>query len=161
MLVNLCCDKLIENNLSFGTGLNVLKGDDLATNSIGKSSVLMLIDFCFGGNDFINLCSDVIEEVGDLNVTFTFNFNKEPHCFLRNTYEPNKVIYINDFSELTLNDFTDFYILSIISQVMHHHLETLLTLSLAFGVKVITIRRSHLILNLKIYMVLYFHLCFD
>ncbi|EGR0940484.1 DUF2326 domain-containing protein [Vibrio cholerae] len=108
MLVNLCCDKLIENNLSFGTGLNVLKGDDLATNSIGKSSVLMLIDFCFGGNDFINLCSDVIEEVGDLNVTFTFNFNKELHCFLRNTYEPNKVIYINDFSELTLNDFTDF-----------------------------------------------------
>ncbi|OUJ39133.1 flagellar protein FlgN [Vibrio parahaemolyticus] len=108
MLVSLYCDKLIEKELSFESGLNVLKGDDSATNSIGKSSVLMLIDFCFGGNDFITLCSDVVEKVGDLSVLCTFKFNEEHHYFSRSTNEPNKVIYVNDFSEWTLSKFTEF-----------------------------------------------------
>ena len=35
-------------------GLNSILGDDVSTNSIGKSTLLMIIDFVFGGNTFIS-----------------------------------------------------------------------------------------------------------
>ena len=70
MLKKIICDKFIENEIVFHNGLNVVLGDDIASNSIGKTTLLMIIDFIFGGNDYINKNKDVIENLGH----HTFNF---------------------------------------------------------------------------------------
>jgi hypothetical protein len=52
-----------------------------------------LIDFSFGGEDFISKCKDVIEQVGHVTVDFTFKFSDDDFTFTRSTYEPLKVIF--------------------------------------------------------------------
>lgn len=47
MLVEVRCDKFREKSIKFHKGLNVVLGDEKATNSIGKSSLLMVLDFIF------------------------------------------------------------------------------------------------------------------
>ena len=54
MLKEIKCDKFIEPIIEFNNGLNSILGDDISTNSIGKSTFLMIIDFVCGGNTFIN-----------------------------------------------------------------------------------------------------------
>jgi uncharacterized protein YydD (DUF2326 family) len=39
--------------VSFHSGLNVVQGDANAANSIGKSTMLMVVDFAFGGKDLL------------------------------------------------------------------------------------------------------------
>ena len=56
MLVEVQCDKFIKNGqirepIRFHTGLNAVLGDDNGSNSIGKSTFLMILDFVFGGSD--------------------------------------------------------------------------------------------------------------
>ena len=53
MLRELECDKFQTGKIIFFEGLNVVLGDPKGANSIGKSSMLMSIDFCMGGDDFI------------------------------------------------------------------------------------------------------------
>lgn len=53
MLKSIFCEKFYNKTLNFTKGLNTVVGDDLATNSIGKSTLLMLIDFVMGGSDFL------------------------------------------------------------------------------------------------------------
>ena len=58
MLVEVQCDKFIEKGkkreaIQFHPGLNVVLGDDNGSNSIGKSTFLMILDFVFGGSDYI------------------------------------------------------------------------------------------------------------
>ncbi|HCD1094140.1 TPA: hypothetical protein JD652_RS02760 [Proteus mirabilis] len=96
MLKKIYCEKLIRKELNFKKGLNAILGPKNGANSIGKSSVLMLIDFVFGGDDFITLCKDVISKIGHLNVYFTFEFNGNLYHFTRNTETYNSVIFIND-----------------------------------------------------------------
>ncbi len=40
--------------IQFHEGLNVVIGDSNRSNSIGKSTMLMIIDFVFGGTDYIH-----------------------------------------------------------------------------------------------------------
>lgn len=54
MLKRIKCDKFRTPIVEFYDGLNVIAGDSKAANSIGKSTMLMIIDFVFGGN----CCSD-------------------------------------------------------------------------------------------------------
>lgn len=49
MLVEIRCDKFKKKVITFHKGLNVVLGDNKGTNSIGKSTLLMVIDFIFGG----------------------------------------------------------------------------------------------------------------
>ncbi|EMT6385317.1 hypothetical protein WMR60_003913 [Providencia rettgeri] len=96
MLKNIYCEKLIRKKLTFQKGLNTILGPKNGANSIGKSSVLMLIDFVFGGDDFITLCKDVISQIGHINVYFTFKFDDHSYHFSRNTETYNSVIFKND-----------------------------------------------------------------
>lgn len=85
MLKTILCDKIPLAPLHFSTGLNVLVGDDAGENSIGKSSVLLLIDFVFGGDDFIRIASEVVRNVGHVEVLFCLEFDKTEHWFRRST----------------------------------------------------------------------------
>lgn len=98
MLIEIMCDKFIDHNIprgriKFHKGLNIVMGDEVGTNSIGKSTFLMIIDFIFGGEDYINKLSDVKEEIGDHRIYFTFEFNDERYYFSRSTNkeECNKI----------------------------------------------------------------------
>ena len=95
MLVEINCDKFREKSLFFKEGLNVVLGDEKATNSIGKSTLLMVIDFVFGGNSFIKFNTDVVKELGHHDYRFAFVFDKQQYYFKRGTYRPD-LVYICD-----------------------------------------------------------------
>ncbi|CAK1756362.1 DUF2326 domain-containing protein [Vibrio crassostreae] len=107
MLKSISCEKLVETTLTFKTGLNSVVGADDAHNSIGKSSVLMLIDFVFGGNDFPSKCDDVIKNVKDFDVGFVFEFDK-PYTFIRNTGTSDSVYHVEDYNILTIDEYRKF-----------------------------------------------------
>lgn len=107
MLKSIKCESLIKNTLKFSHGLNAVIGADDAHNSIGKSSILMLIDFVFSGDDFPHKCDDVINNVGDLSVYFTFEFDKS-YSFIRNTKSPEVVISLDSDKVLTIDEFRNF-----------------------------------------------------
>ncbi len=90
MLHEIRCDKFIDNGIirpsvKFHDGLNVVLGDKKATNSIGKSTFLLIIDFAFGGDDYPEKATDVIRNVGEHVIQFAFLFNSELFYFSRST----------------------------------------------------------------------------
>lgn len=107
MLKELRCAQLTKKKLEFNSGLNVLTGPDDGTNSIGKSSVLMLLDFAFAGDDFIKLCSDVIDNVGIVTIEMDFVFGDETYSFSRSTNDPRVVSFLSEDGapEKTLDEY--------------------------------------------------------
>lgn len=89
MLVELKCDKFREQSIKFHKSLNVVLGDDEATNSIGKSSLLMVLDFVFGGDSLIEHNHDIVDELGHHYYYFEFQFNEIRHYFKRGTNTPD------------------------------------------------------------------------
>ena len=108
MLKSLSCEKLIKTPLTFKEGLNAVVGADDAYNSIGKSSILMLLDFAFGGSDFPYNCDDVIRNIGHLEVSIEFEFEKNKHVFFRNTGHPEVVFCVSKLAYISLKEFNDF-----------------------------------------------------
>ncbi len=95
MLVEIRCEKFSEKVISFREGLNVVIGDEKATNSIGKSSALMIIDFVFGGNSLLEHNSDIVEELGEHDYFFQFNFGNNLYYFRRGTYKQDLIYKCN------------------------------------------------------------------
>lgn len=110
MLKELRCAQLIERKLEFNSGLNVLTGPDDGANSIGKSSILMLLDFAFAGDDFIKLCSDVIDNVGIVTIEMDFVFDGSKYSFSRSTNDPKAVSFLSEGESLekSLDEYRNF-----------------------------------------------------
>lgn len=92
MLVKIQCDKFIKHGeirkpIQFHAGLNTVIGDDNGSNSVGKSTFLMILDFVFGGKDYVNKCLDVQENVGEHAINFTFEFDGKPYHFSRSNVD--------------------------------------------------------------------------
>lgn len=85
MLAEIRCEKFNQKVIFFHSGLNVVLGDDKATNSIGKTTLLMIIDFVFGGNTYISNGTDIMENIGSHEFKFRFDFAKENLYFIRDT----------------------------------------------------------------------------
>jgi hypothetical protein len=96
MLIEIRSNVLRQKRIEFHAGLNVVIGDANATNSIGKSTALMLVDFVFGGNSFIELNKDAVVELDHHSYEFCFEFNSVRYYFRRNTVAPNNVIICNN-----------------------------------------------------------------
>src|SRR5690606_19000084 len=96
----------------FHQGLNVVLGDDNATNSIGKSTLLMLVDFVFGGSTLLEWNRDIVAELGQHHYDFAFEFNDELHRFRRETITPETVYTCdreyNVLSAMPLDEFNAF-----------------------------------------------------
>lgn len=112
MLTEVRCEKFREKSISFHSGLNVVLGDSVATNSIGKSTLLMVLDFVYGGESFLDHNKDVVAELGDHDYYFSFKFDGVDHYFRRGTFEPD-LVYICDkeFNEqdpISIEDYTAF-----------------------------------------------------
>lgn len=112
MLREIRCDKFRKGVINFHPGLNVVLGDDNATNSIGKSTLLMLVDFVFGGSTFLEWNKDVVDELGHHHYDFAFEFDGNLHRFRRETITP-ETVYICDpeynvLSAIHLDEFNVF-----------------------------------------------------
>lgn len=97
MLVEIQCNKFkkdgqVREPIRFHEGLNAVLGDDNGSNSIGKSTFLMILDFVFGGTDYVKRCTDVQENVKNHTINFAFEFDREKYYFSRNTGEYNKIV---------------------------------------------------------------------
>lgn len=99
-----------EGVIDFHKGLNVVLGDNKGSNSIGKSTLLMIVDFVFGGNTYISHNSDVVANLGHHEFGFTFKFNKTEYHFVRGTENPDVVYESNNkyekLNEIKVDDFT-------------------------------------------------------
>lgn len=76
--------------IKFGTSLNIVLGSSSGSNSIGKSTFLLIVDFAFGGEQY-GKCRDVIENVGPHTIDFCFEFGQRLHHFSRSPVEVNRV----------------------------------------------------------------------
>lgn len=93
MLKMIHCNKFNQQKILFKKGLNSVVGDDIATNSIGKTNLLMIIDFVFGGNDYLDKNSDTVDNLGHHQFNYSFEFDNEIFYFSRDTKNPN-VIFV-------------------------------------------------------------------
>ena len=65
MLKKIQCDEFktfegkIRPPIEFHNGLNAVIGNESGTNSVGKSTFLMILDFVFGGEDYIRKSREV------------------------------------------------------------------------------------------------------
>ena len=101
MLKKIRCEKFRKKELFFHKGLNTIVGDDLGKNSLGKTSLLMIIDFIFGGKDYITVNSDTVEQLGHHEFLFSFEFNNKSYNFIRNTEIPDEVVFCdNNFQKI-------------------------------------------------------------
>ena len=99
MLYEIWCDRFrtggkdgqIRPPIRFHAGLNAVLGTQTRSNSIGKSTFLMIIDYVFGGIDYLD--SDAHIFVGEHEIYFTFRFRDTMHRFCRKTIEKD-VVYL-------------------------------------------------------------------
>jgi hypothetical protein len=95
MLLEIRCSVFRTGFVEFRLGLNVVLGDDNATNSIGKSTLLMIVDFVLGGSTLLSHNADLVTELGHHDYHYAFRFGEEIYRFKRGTHEPT-VIYVCD-----------------------------------------------------------------
>ncbi|WP_273850063.1 DUF2326 domain-containing protein [Guptibacillus spartinae] len=111
MLVRIKSAIFAEDKIEFHQGLNVVLGDNKGSNSIGKSTLLMMIDFIYGGNTYQNHNSDVITHLGHHDFGFTFKFDNYEYHFVRGTENPDIVYKSNEKYEklykMKVNDYTN------------------------------------------------------
>lgn len=125
MLYEIYCDKFAtkkdgqlipRGRIRLREGLNTVLGDKAAQNSIGKSTFLLIVDFCFGGNDYVNpkICK-AKEKLHSHTINFAFKFGDRINYFCRCTKTPSEVGICNFNYEIqktqTLKEFKN-YLLS-------------------------------------------------
>ena len=122
MLYEIYCDLFGEKKegkfiprgrIRFKPGLNTILGDKRAENSIGKSTFLLVVDFCFGGGDYLNSDStknDVVGFVGNHTINFAFKFGDRIEYFARKTINPDEIVPCDETYQaandpMTIEDF--------------------------------------------------------
>ena len=122
MLYEIECDKFAKKvndqlvprgRIQLREGLNTVLGDKTAQNSIGKSTFLLVVDFCFGGDDYINpkICK-AKEKLHSHTINFAFKFGNRIDYFCRSTKTPSEIgICDSDYKiqrTQTLKEFKDY-----------------------------------------------------
>lgn len=119
LLKQIYCDKFQINGkprgpINFKKGLNVVLGGESGTNSIGKSTFLMILDFVFGGKDYVKKDTDVQKNVGSHIIKFIFEFDNKEYYFSRSTKNFQNVNVCNEKfepqkgKEMTLEEYLSF-----------------------------------------------------
>jgi len=93
MLLSIQSPVLRAGTIKFKQGLNVIIGDNNGANSIGKSSILMIVDFVYGGDTYIDHNKDTVQELGPHEFIFTLLIKNTQHVFSRDTANYKSVRY--------------------------------------------------------------------
>ncbi|WDF50248.1 DUF2326 domain-containing protein [Paenibacillus sp. KACC 21273] len=97
MLFEIICNQFKQKRVEFLPTLNTVLGDDFGNNSIGKSTFLMIIDFVFGGKDYILKSTEIQRHVGKHTIKFCFIFQEKKYYFSRDTED---LEIVNECDEL-------------------------------------------------------------
>lgn len=95
MLTEINCKYFSQKKIIFHAGLNAVLGDDNGANSIGKSTLLMIIDFVFGGKSFVEKNFDVITQFGHHEYSFCIEVDGIKNFYIRGT-ENIEAVWICD-----------------------------------------------------------------
>lgn len=104
MLKKIYCEKFLQKEVEFHSGLNAVVGDDIASNSIGKTTMLMIVDFVFGGEEYIKKNHDAVDQLGHHEFRFVFEFLGKDYFFIRSTNEYKFVSTCNEKFEIIHTD---------------------------------------------------------
>jgi len=74
-----------KNPILFHEGLNVVLGDEQGSNSIGKSTLLMIVDFVFAGGSYIEKNKDTVKNLNHHFFEFILEFEEKSYYFRRGT----------------------------------------------------------------------------
>ncbi|KGP75459.1 chromosome partitioning protein ParA [Desulfosporosinus sp. Tol-M] len=112
MLTEISCELFRVNGLArkpirFDKGLNIILGGKTGVNSIGKSTMLLIIDFAFGGDTYAK--SDAVKQLGNHNIHFTFEFDGKPYYFIRHTATPGNIFQVNKNNNIVATIKSDDY----------------------------------------------------
>lgn len=113
MLNEIYCDKFIQPIIKFDKGLNVILGSNSGDNSIGKSTMLLIIDYVFGGSTYSSL-NDIKRYIQNHDIFFKFTFDDGSYWFCR-TFEDKDNVWkcdedYNKIKLISLKEYTDFLI---------------------------------------------------
>lgn len=109
MLTEIYCSSFGEDKkIPFTPGLNIIQGR--SGNSIGKSNILKIVDYAFGGDYYAESNKDVIKHVGEHDICFCHMFEGKSYFFIRSTSSPSRVSQCEDNSyraikEISTQDF--------------------------------------------------------
>lgn len=78
-----------RGRIQFHPGLNTVLGGEAADNSIGKSTFLLILDYCFGGDTYGK--ANVKNYVGDHTICFAFHFRDGDHYYSRTVSDSKHV----------------------------------------------------------------------
>ena len=103
MLTEVSCELFKVNGqvrqpIRFHKGLNIILGGKTGVNSIGKSTMLLIIDFAFAGDTYAK--SDAVKQLGNHNIHFTFEFDGKPYYFIRHTATPGDIFQVDKNSNI-------------------------------------------------------------
>lgn len=104
MLKEIYCPLFKENGvvrppIIFHEGLNIILGStEGKAGSIGKSTMLLIIDFVFGGNSYKK--SDAVQQLDEHTIYFTFTFEGKDFHLARSTGSDDIVAEINEKREI-------------------------------------------------------------
>lgn len=96
MLLDITCDRFVDKRIPFKKGLNVVLGTNRGDNGIGKSSLLLIIDFVFGGSTFPKFGASTIKELGHHEYNATFQFGEEKFYIKRKTDSLEQVSFCDE-----------------------------------------------------------------
>lgn len=83
MLREIYCEAFHQKRIVLNKGLSVILGTPTGTNSIGKSTFMLIIDFVLGGETYADK-EDIINNVGNHRICWTFQFDDKCFYFARN-----------------------------------------------------------------------------
>ena len=97
MLYEIMSDEFVSNGskrgrIKFHSGLNTVRGGKQSDNSIGKSTFLLAVDFCFGGDAYYTE-TDLKTRFADVrhSINFAFDFNGKKEYYSRSIITPTEV----------------------------------------------------------------------
>jgi hypothetical protein len=90
MLREIYCEAFHQKTIRFTDKLNVVLGTPTGTNSIGKSTFMLIIDFVFGGNTYAE-AEDILKNVKQHRICWTFEFGKTEYYFAREMPDSNHI----------------------------------------------------------------------
>ena len=97
MLIEILSNEFESNGkkrgrITFHKGLNTVLGGKQSDNSIGKSTFLLAIDFCFGGKSYYS-ATDLKTRYADVKHTicFAFEFDGKKEYYSRSIVEPDVI----------------------------------------------------------------------
>lgn len=101
MLKSVSCEKFKVKTITFHPGLNIVVGGKRGTNSIGKTTLLLILDFIYGGSDYITIATDAQKHLKNHEFRFVLEFEGKPYYFSRSTGNDKVVLQYDENGELS------------------------------------------------------------